>query len=120
MGPAVPGRPLRPEAEDVMKINPSSIDALLSGKDAKVSGEAGGAKAAPVSPKSGADRVELSPLSAQIAALESSLAAEPVFDRARVDAIKQAIADGRLNVNAGVVADRMIASALAMFDRSAK
>jgi len=104
-----------------MKINPSSIEALLSGKDAKVSGEAGGAKAAtPVAAKSGADRVELSPLSAQIAALESSLAAEPVFDKARVDAIKQAIVDGRLSVNAEVVADKMIASALAMFDRSAK
>jgi len=100
-----------------MKINPSSIDALLSGKDAKV---AGGAKAAAVAPKSGADRVELSPLSAQIAALESSLSAEPVFDRARVEAIKQAIVDGRLNVDAEVVADKMIASALAMFDRAAK
>src|SRR5688500_8328400 len=119
MGPALPGRPWRHEAEDAMKINPSSID-LLSGKDGKVSNEAGGAKAGPVAPKSGGDRVELSPLSAQIAALESSLAAEPVFDSARVDAIKQAIADGRLNVKTEVVADRMIASALAMFDRSAK
>ena len=100
-----------------MKINPSSIDALLSGKDAKVSSEA---KAAPVTPKAGGDRVELSPLSAQIAALESSLAAQPVFDRPRVHAIKQAIADGRLGVDAKVVADRMIASALAMFDRSAR
>ena len=103
-----------------MKINPSSIDALLSGKDAKVAGDAGGAKAAPVAPQAGADRVELSPLSAQIAALESRLAAEPVFDRARVEAIKQAIADGRLNVDAEVVADKMITSALAMFDRQAK
>jgi negative regulator of flagellin synthesis FlgM len=103
-----------------MKINPSSIDALLSGKDAKVAGDGGGAKAAAVASKPGADRVELSPLSAQIAALESSLSAEPVFDRARVEAIKQAIVDGRLNVDAEVVADKMIASALAMFDRAAK
>ena len=103
-----------------MKINPSSIDALLSGKDGKVSAESAGGKPASVAPKSGADRVELSPLSAQIAALESRLAAEPVFDRARVDAIKQAIVDGRMNVDAGVVADRMIADALAMFDRPVK
>ena len=103
-----------------MKVNPSSIDALLSGKEGKLSAEPAGAKPTAVSPKSGADRVELSPLSAQIAALESSLAAEPVFDRARVKAIKQAISDGRLNVNAEVVADKMITSAMAMFDRPVK
>ena len=103
-----------------MKINPSTIDALLSGKEGKAQADAAGAKPAAIAPKAGADRVELSPLSAQIAALESSLAAEPVFDRARVEAIKQAISDGRLNVNAEVVADKMIASALAMFDRSVK
>lgn len=120
MDPAVPGGPGGPEAETLMKINPSSIEALLSGKDAKGSGEAAGPKASPVAPKPGADRVQLSPLSAQIAELESSIAAGPVFDRARVDAIKQAIVDGRLGVNAEVVADKMIASALAMLDRSAR
>src|SRR5687767_8644959 len=103
-----------------MKINPSSIDALVAGKDAKPAGDHGTAKAASVSPQSGGDRVELSPLSAQIAALESSLAAEPGFDRARVEAIKQAIVDGRLTVSAEVVADKMLASALAMLARSSK
>ena len=103
-----------------MKINPSSIDALLGGKDAKAPADAGTAKAAPANPTTGGDRVDLSPLSTQIAALESSLAAEPGFDRARVEAIKQAIVDGRLTVNAEVVADKMIASALAMLGRSAK
>ena len=58
MGPALPGRPGRHEAEDAMKINPSSID-LLSGKDGKVSNEAVGAKAGSVAPKSAGDRVEL-------------------------------------------------------------
>jgi len=103
-----------------MKINPSSIDALVAGKDAKSAGDPATAKAASVNPKSGGDRVDLSPLSTQIAALESSLAAEPGFDRTRVEAIKQAIVDGRLTVSADVVADKMIASALAMLDRSSK
>ena len=103
-----------------MKINPSSIDALVTGKDAKPAGDPATAKAAPVTPKSGSDRVDLSPLSSQIAALESSLAADPGFDRARVDAIKLAIVEGRLTVSTDVVADKMIASALAMLDRSSK
>lgn len=96
-----------------MKINPSSVNAPVNGKDAGKPGESSSAKA-PVAPRSGADQVALSPLAAQIAALESSLVAEPGFDRARVDAIKQAIGEGRLKVNADVVADKMIASALAM------
>jgi negative regulator of flagellin synthesis FlgM len=103
-----------------MKINPSSIDALVTGKDAKPAGEHATAKTASASPQSGGDRVALSPLSAQIAALESSLAAEPGFDRARVEAIKQAIVDGRLTVSADVVAEKMIASALAMLAHSSK
>jgi negative regulator of flagellin synthesis FlgM len=103
-----------------MKINPSSIEALVSGKDAKPTGDHASAKAVPVNPQSGADRVELSPLSAQIAALESSLAAGPGFDRARVESIKQAILEGRLTISSEAVADKMLASALAMLARSSK
>jgi len=36
------------------------------------------------------------------------------FDGAKVEAIKQAIAEGRLSVNASVVADRLIADARAL------
>ena len=103
-----------------MKINPSSIDSLGTGKDAHAAPDAASAKTPPGQPKAGGDRVELSPLSAQIAALESRLSAEPAFDRARVEAIKQAIVEGRLTVSSEVVADKMIASALAMLDRSSK
>lgn len=103
-----------------MKINPSSIDPLVAGKAAKAAGDPATAKAASAGATTGGDRVDLSPLSSQIAALESSLAAEPGFDRARVEAIKQAIVDGRLTVNPEVVADKMIASALAILERSSK
>lgn len=102
-----------------MKINPSSLDALRNGKDTTAPGERTPAKGAgsPAPGASGGDRVDLSALSAQIAALETSLVAESGFDRGRVDAIKQAIAEGRLTVSNDVVADRMIASALAMLGR---
>lgn len=103
-----------------MKIQPP-IRHLAPGSDATAGTDRTDAKApAAASPKTaGNDRVDLSTLSAQIAALESSLAADPGFDAKRVEAIKQAIVEGRLSVSAETVADRMIASALSMFDRRA-
>ena len=106
-----------------MKINPS-IDALRTGTDAAKSAERPSGKPnaaqAPAPGTAQADRVELSALSSQMAALESSLVAEPGFDRARVESIKQAILEGRLGVNSEVVADKMIASALAVIERAGK
>jgi negative regulator of flagellin synthesis FlgM len=103
-----------------MKIHPSSLHALR-GKDQAAPGDRPAAKTqAPTAPAAGSDRVDLSALAAQVAALESSLVAEPGFDRARVEAIKEAILAGRLSVDSGVVADRMIASALAMMKRDAQ
>jgi negative regulator of flagellin synthesis FlgM len=53
------------------------------------------------------DDVQLSAVSAQLIAAED----EQVFDAARVSEIKQAIAEGRFTINAGAIADRLIASA---------
>ena len=103
-----------------MKINPSPLDALRGTPEAAKTNERTTGKAASSGSAPGGDRVDLSQLSAQIAQLESSLAAEPGFDPARVETIKQAIADGRLTVNAEVVADRMLASALAMLGAKGK
>lgn len=50
--------------------------------------------------------VQLSPLSAQLVAGD-----EQPFDAARVSEIKQAIANGGFTINAGAIADRLIASA---------
>jgi len=60
--------------------------------------------------------VHLSDLSAQLV----SSAPGPDFDHGRVEAIKQAIADGKLDVNADAVADRLIANALALSASSPK
>ena len=60
----------------------------------------------------GKDDVQLSALSAQLSAADD----EQSFDAARVSEIKQAIADGRFTINAGAIADRLIASARQLVD----
>jgi negative regulator of flagellin synthesis FlgM len=52
------------------------------------------------------DRVELSALSTQLQAFQSDAAAG--IDMARVQEIKQAISEGRFQVNAEVVADKLL------------
>lgn len=59
-----------------------------------------------------ADEVQLSPLSAQLSASDD----EQSFDAARVSEIKQAISEGRFTINAGAIADRLIASAKELVD----
>ncbi|MCC7182761.1 MAG: hypothetical protein IOMNBAOH_00781 [Rhodocyclaceae bacterium] len=56
------------------------------------------------------EQVELSPMSARLKDIEAALANEPVVDRARVDEIKQAITEGRFQVDASKVADSLIQS----------
>jgi len=101
-----------------MKIQPP-IRHLAPGSDSTAGPDRTQGKPAAPSPQGAGDRVDLSALSSQLAALESSLAADPGFDVKRVEAIKQAIVEGRLSVSSETVADRMIASALSMFDRRA-
>ena len=60
----------------------------------------------------GKDDVQLSALSTQLSAVDD----EQSFDAARVSEIKQAIADGRFTINAGAIADRLIASARQLVD----
>jgi negative regulator of flagellin synthesis FlgM len=71
---------------------------------------AGGAKRASSASSSSAEKVDITPLSAQLHALESKLEQVEVVDTARVEAIKQAIAEGRFRVNPDAIADRLIAT----------
>ena len=98
-----------------MKI-PSSLNAPSAGTGA-VSDRQGPAKpaGAGAQPVAGAS-VHLSELSAQ---LTSSVQGTD-FDHGKVEAIKQAIAEGKLTVNAGAVADRLIANALALSSSQTK
>lgn len=53
------------------------------------------------------NNVRLSGLSARLQSSEEA----PSFDAARVAQIKQAIADGKFQINTGAIADRLISSA---------
>ena len=57
---------------------------------------------------SGSEKVNLSPLSNQVKQAEASLKDVPVVDKARVEEIKQAMAEGKFKVNAEAVADKLI------------
>ena len=101
-----------------MKINPS-LPGLDQGK--ATTGPAGdrgasGTSATGSGPAQG-DTIHISALSAQLQALEATLSTGGEFDRTKVDAIKEAIRDGRLTVNADVVADKMLASTLAIIGK---
>jgi negative regulator of flagellin synthesis FlgM len=95
--------------ETTMKID-SSIKSVstgaVSGSGSKPSKEAASAPGS-----GGGDRVELSPLSSQLQAIESSMADTPVVDSARVAEIRQAIAEGRFKVNPEQVADHLLQTA---------
>ena len=54
--------------------------------------------------------VHLGTTTAQLRSMESSIASTPVVDIHKVAEIKQAISDGRFQVNSGVVADKLIST----------
>ena len=91
-----------------MKID-GNMRSIQSGSVAEGQGRTAktGASAAQPGSSSG-PRVELSPLGAQLAGIEASLANVPVVDTQRVDEIKQAISDGRFKVNPDVIADKLL------------
>ena len=67
-------------------------------------------------PKNGAhaaiqgDSVTLSGLPAELAGMRAQIAAEPHFDAEKVEAIKAAIREGRLAIDAEAIADKLLAS----------
>ena len=65
-------------------------------------------------PASGSAKVELSP----VATLQVDPHGEGAFDAAKVERIAQAIRDGKLSVNAGAIADKLIANAQELLDRT--
>ncbi|HUW39018.1 MAG TPA: flagellar biosynthesis anti-sigma factor FlgM [Rhodocyclaceae bacterium] len=54
--------------------------------------------------------LELSPLSAHLQAMSAAMANTPVVDSGRVAEIKQAISEGRFQLDASKIADGLIAS----------
>jgi negative regulator of flagellin synthesis FlgM len=54
--------------------------------------------------------VHLGSTTVQLRSIEGSIASAPLVDTHKVTEIKQAISEGRFQVNAGVVADRLIST----------
>jgi negative regulator of flagellin synthesis FlgM len=105
-----------------MKINPSN-DLAKGGKaesPTPAGGRPGAAGAKGATLAAGSATIHLSEMSTQLTTLASSLAASGEFDQAKVDEIKQAITDGKLSVNAEVVADRMLTSLRDMLAKPSK
>lgn len=71
-----------------------------------------GAPTAAPQGKSGSsqDKVQITTLSTQLQAMESSMNNVPVVDSARVDAIKLAISEGRFKINPEIIADSLLAT----------
>ncbi len=91
-----------------MKIDGSNRTAALTGNTAPT---ARSAKPAPQAGRSQSqDNVTLSSTSAQIQALEAGISEASGFDAAKVEAIKQAISEGKFTINPEVIADKLIAS----------
>ncbi|MBT9613951.1 MAG: flagellar biosynthesis anti-sigma factor FlgM [Burkholderiales bacterium] len=97
--------------EDItLKIDNSTKSVSPQSRVEKTTPKKGSAGASKTAPKStgSQERVDIGPLSAQLQSLESSLENVQVVDTARVEAIKQAITEGRFRVNPDVVADRLL------------
>ncbi len=93
-----------------MKID-NSVKSVSQAKGTKATGKKSAAGAAKGASSSGSsEKVDINPLSSQLQALESSLEQVAVVDTARVEAIKQAISEGRFKVNPDVIADRLIST----------
>jgi negative regulator of flagellin synthesis FlgM len=96
-----------------MKINPDPsqvASALSDSKSPSTSAQASGTSGAQATAAAPAgSSIEISSASRGLQSTDATDSAS--FDSARVDQIKQAITQGRFQVNAHVVADKLIASA---------
>lgn len=87
----------------IKPVSTTGVQDVASGKQPVPPG------AATPSPAQG-DKVEITSISAQLQQLEKILNDVSVLDSARVEAIKQAISEGRFRVDSEMVADKLLAS----------
>lgn len=100
-----------------MKIDNSvgSVGGLPSGESRPRPG-----KSSTPSTTASGEKVELSSLSARMQEIEATLANVPVADASRIAEIKQAMAEGRFQVDASKVADGLIQSVREMIASQAR
>lgn len=97
-----------------MKVNgsPDAPAALTAGGKST-----GKAAAKPAESSAAAAPVSLSDLSARLHALETAGTTGADFDAAKVEKIKQAIRDGKFEVDSSKVADKLISSVHELFGK---
>jgi negative regulator of flagellin synthesis FlgM len=105
---------IRNPKEITMKIDASVKSPTSSGVKETAAratnAETGAAKTAPQGKSSSPDNVQITTLSSQLQAMESSMSKVPVVNTARVEALKLAISEGRFKINPEVIADSLLAS----------
>jgi negative regulator of flagellin synthesis FlgM len=97
--------------EKTMKIGSSADIGAAADVSVRTTGRPAPAQDKPVKGVEATDKVELSSLGSQIGA---SASGPGDFDVEKVEALKQAIREGRFTVNPGAIADRLIADAREM------
>ena len=75
---------------------------------------------AKTAPQQSSTSVSLGSTATQLNKMEASVANTPVADAGKVSEIKQAISDGRFQVNSAVVADRLIQTVRDLISSSSK
>lgn len=68
------------------------------------------------SPAAGGDQVSLTPTAQQLRTLEDKIAAQPVVDTQKVNAVKDALANGSFEINAERIAGKMMSLEKALGD----
>ena len=87
-----------------------------SAQGAKGPARATGGAGSPAAPATG--KVQISPLSAELNQLEAQFS-QSDFDTAKVSAVSSAISQGSYRVDAGVIADKLLANAADVAGRKA-
>ena len=93
-----------------MKINNTGKPVTPSKVGQATAKPGGGAAKTTRAKSSSGEKVEIGSLSSQLQALESSLDNVQVVDTARVEAIKQAISEGRFKINPEAISGKLISS----------
>jgi negative regulator of flagellin synthesis FlgM len=101
-----------------MKINRTAEPTRAERAQPSAGGAARSSGRATQPAASGSGRVQLSELSSRLNQLESQFP-QSSLDAAKVSEIRAAIAEGRYQVNAGAVADKLLASAAQLAGRRA-
>ncbi|MFT5446363.1 MAG: negative regulator of flagellin synthesis FlgM [Gammaproteobacteria bacterium] len=90
----------------------NSIDSVVDGAmhrlSTRHSTEAAAGKADPAQSEQANDLLDLTGKAKELQTLQHDLAKSPEFDAARVSELKEAIADGRYEVNAERIADKLL------------